>query len=196
MKANSSSDDVIRRFASKGIFPYQMAFTLLIPLRNLFLSPQKLIKRLSLEPNHRVLEVGPGPGYFSVPIAMFLKQGQLVLADIQTEMLVLAKRRLQRRRIDNVEYYHCNGNSFSFPDQVFDRIFLVTVLGEVENKEVYMSEFYRMLSPNGMLSISELAGDPDRLESNQVIALALKAGFNEFVQYGSSRNYTLNCLKM
>ena len=61
-----------KSFSSKGIFPHQWAFTLLIPLRNLVLSPKKLIKRIKITPLMSVLEVGPGPGYFSVPVAKYL----------------------------------------------------------------------------------------------------------------------------
>lgn len=39
-------------FAGKGVFPPQYAFTLLLPLRNLFLSPRKLIQRLHLADDH------------------------------------------------------------------------------------------------------------------------------------------------
>ena len=135
-----------KSFSSKGIFPHQWAFTLLLPLRNLVLSPKELIRRMKLEPGMNVLEVGPGPGYFSVPVAKFLKNGKLVLADIQPEMLEKARKRIERRNIGNVEYYFCNGQNFELPDHHFDRIFLVTVLGEVENREYYLSEFYRMLN--------------------------------------------------
>ncbi|WP_016686759.1 hypothetical protein [Neisseria sicca] len=39
------------------IFPHQLAFTLLIPLRNWALSPQQIVQRLHLAPHHRILEV-------------------------------------------------------------------------------------------------------------------------------------------
>ena len=47
------------------VFPHQLAFTLLIPLRNLALSPRQVVARLHLSPQHRVLEVGktPNPQY-------------------------------------------------------------------------------------------------------------------------------------
>jgi hypothetical protein len=68
MKDNNASD-VMNRFAGKGVFPHQLAFTLLFPGRNLFLSPKQLIERLELKNDSHVLEVGPGPGYFSTRIA-------------------------------------------------------------------------------------------------------------------------------
>ncbi|WP_217447522.1 class I SAM-dependent methyltransferase [Maribellus comscasis] len=139
----NSSTGVTKRFTSKGIFPYQMAFTLLIPLRNIFLSPGQLIRRLELKADSSVLEVGPGPGYFSLKVAGFLQHGKLVLADIQKEMLALAQKRLDKKGIKNTEYYLCNGNKFAFSDNSFNRIFMVTVIGEVENKETYIRKFCR-----------------------------------------------------
>ncbi|MCP3965840.1 MAG: methyltransferase domain-containing protein [Lentisphaerae bacterium] len=133
-------------------------FTLLIPFRNIFLSPSKLIKRLKLKDNHTVLEIGPGPGYFSPKVAKFLTQGKLVLTDIQQEMLDLARKRLDKRGIKNVKYKLCDGMSLEFDSKSFDRIFMVTVLGEVENKDIYLSEIHRILKDDGILSISELAG--------------------------------------
>lgn len=48
-------------FSGKGIFPPKYAFTLLIPFRNIFLSPKKLIRRLALQDDHTVLEIGQVP---------------------------------------------------------------------------------------------------------------------------------------
>lgn len=44
------------------IFPYQLAFTLLIPLSNWALSPQLIAQRLHFVPHHRIC---CGAGYFS-----------------------------------------------------------------------------------------------------------------------------------
>ena len=183
---------VLNRLASKGAFPYQWAFTLLCPLRNIFLSPKKLIHRLEMKDDSQVLEVGPGPGYFSVPIARMLTRGMLTLADIQPEMLEYAKRRLTRAKLSNVAYHLCNGSRFDLPDACFDAIFLVTVIGEVENKEDYLREFRRLLKPGGILSFSELWGDPDKMATHKIRSLAEQAGFVFDRLYGNKWNYTIN----
>jgi ubiquinone/menaquinone biosynthesis C-methylase UbiE len=184
-----------KSFSSKGIFPHHLAFTLLIPVRNLILSPKELIRRMNLESGMKVLEVGPGPGYFSVPVTKFLNHGKLVLADIQPEMLEKAQKRIAKRKFGNVEYFLCNGKNFELPDNHFDRIFLVTVLGEVENTAIYLTEFYRMLKPGGMLSVSEQAGDPDKLTIEETKELAQKFGFTFVEIFGNTRNYTINFKK-
>lgn len=195
MYATTYSQEITKSFSSKGVFPHKWAFTLLIPLRNIFLSPIKLMSRMALSPDMHVLEVGSGPGYFSVPIAKYLTNGNIVLADIQPQMLEIAKKRMDKNGCTNAEYYTCSGNKFDCASESFDRIFLVTVLGEVENKDLYLAEFKRMLKPNGILSISEQAGDPDKLSFIEVREMAEKQGFIFQNIFGSVRNYTINFSK-
>jgi len=190
-----NSPKTIERFAGKGVFPYQFAFTLLIPFRNIFLSPKQLIERLDLKDNFDVLEIGPGPGYFSIGIARVLSKGKLVLADIQQEMLDYSKKRIDKKGLKNVEYKLCNGRTLEFRDESFDRIFMVTVIGEVENKNEYLSEIYRILKKEGILSISELAGDPDKMSVEEIKELAGMNGFKTKMQFGNRINYTVNFIK-
>lgn len=183
-------------FSGKGVFPPKYAFTLLIPFRNIFLSPKKLIQRLGLGEKQTVLEIGPGPGYFSTHVAKKLKKGRLVLLDIQQEMLNLAKKRLQKRNITNVDYKLTDGNSFNLESKYFDRVFMVTVIGEVENKDKYLHEIYRVMKDDGILSISELAGDPDKLSLDELQSLVSKYGFRVIDVFGNNLNYTINFRKL
>ena len=196
MIAEKNSIKTIKRFAGKGIFPPKYAFTLLIPLRNLFLSPRKLIKRLELKDNYTVLEIGPGPGYFSLSIARELRKGKLILADIQKEMLNYSKKRLDKKGIKNVEYMLCDGHKLKFDDDSFDIVFMVTVIGEVEEKETYIKEIYRILKKGGILSISELAGDPDKMSIDELKDLTGICDFKLKNYYGNSKNYTVNFEKL
>ena len=177
------------------IFSYRWAFTLLIPLRNIFLSPKQVIDRLELKNDMTVLEIGPGPGYFSVKVALALTRGRLVISDIQPEMLHLAEKRMIKRGITNVESYLCDGMTFNFQNESFDRIFMVAVFGEVENKASYMTEFRRLLKQGGTLSISELAGDPHKMTVQSLKNLGENAGLSFYKHYGGKWNYTVNFMK-
>lgn len=191
----NKKNSVIERFAKKGVFPYQFAFTLLIPIRNIFLSPQKLIERLELKEGDNVLEVGAGPGYFSLKVAKLLKNGKITLADIQQEMLDIAKKRLAKRKVENANYYLCNGTKFEIEDNKFDVVYMVTVLGEIENQKEYIGEFYRMLKPNGVLSISEQGGDPDKMSVEEIKELLKNFNFEFYKLYGTKNNFTINFKK-
>ena len=113
-------------------------------------------------------------------------------ADIQPEMLAYTEKRLRRRHIENVDYYLCDGTHFDFPNQSFDRIVLITVLGEVANQAEYLAEFRRLLGADGLLSVSETAGDPDKQTRAELRDLIRQNGFETADEYGSERNFTLN----
>lgn len=145
---------------------------------------------LELREDFTVLEVGPGPGFYSVPFAKKLTRGKLVLADIQPQMLEHAGKRLKKRGLTNVEFYQCDGNRFDLPDNHFDAVFLVTVIGEVKNKQEYVAEFFRVLKDGGVLSFSEMAGDPDIMPIHEIQELATNAGFTFDKMFGGKWNYT------
>ncbi|KAG9393190.1 Methyltransferase domain [Carpediemonas membranifera] len=189
-------------FQGKGVFPAKYAFTLLIPLRNIFLSPKLLIERLDLKPGHRVLEIGPGPGYFSTHIAKKLDgpSGHLTLADLQPAMLNKARKRLEARKLTNVDYVQLDGTGLDFPESSFDRVFMVTVIGEVQPDSMqrkYIEDISRIMKMDGILSISELAGDPDKLSTAELTELVCSGGSFEVKKiFGSERNYTANFSKL
>lgn len=187
--------DIFDRITKQGVFPHQLAFTLLIPLRNIFLSPRKLIQRLELQEDYNVLEIGPGPGYFSSKVAEAIPHGKLVLADIQQEMLDYARKRLVRKGIYNVEFHLCNGFGFPFENNRFDVIYMVTVLGEIENKKEYAREFFRLLRPEGILSISEQIGDADKMSIDEIKGLFYNFGFEVDRIFGTKNNFTVNLQK-
>ncbi|MET0066995.1 MAG: class I SAM-dependent methyltransferase [Candidatus Thiodiazotropha sp.] len=182
--------------SGKGVFPPKYAFTLLIPLRNLFLSPAALIRRLALRDDQHVLEIGPGPGYFSVPVARKLSSGRLVLLDIQAEMLSFARKRLARRELANVDFVLTDGEGFDLESGRFDRVFMVTVIGEVDNKTAYLREIHRVMKDDGILSISELAGDPDKMSVDELSALVCGCGFAVSERFGNRFNYTIHFTKV
>jgi ubiquinone/menaquinone biosynthesis C-methylase UbiE len=183
-------------FSGKGVFPPKYAFTLLIPFRNIFLSPKKLLERLDLREDHNVLEIGPGPGYFSTHVAKRLKKGRLVLLDIQQEMLDFAKKRLDKRGLINVDYKLVDGINLDLENNFFDRVFMVTVLGEINNKGAYLREIHRILKDDGILSISELVGDPDKISIDEIQSLVSEFGFETNEIFGNKRNYTINFQKV
>ena len=112
-------------------FPHQLSFFINNPIRRLLISPNRFADRLALEPTSRVLEVGPGSGYFSVEVARRIPEGHLELLDLQPEMLNKARRHLQSAGLWNVGFTEGDATALPFPDSDFDIAFLVAVIGEV-----------------------------------------------------------------
>ena len=68
-------------------FPHQLAFMLDSPVHRALANPPRVAERLDLSGSEQVLELGPGPGLFSVEIARRLTNGRLEQFDLQPEML-------------------------------------------------------------------------------------------------------------
>ncbi len=175
-----------------GPMPYTRARHLLHPLRGLILSPTALARRLDLPPDAAVLEIGPGPGYFSVEIARAIPEGTLWLLDIQPEMLAMAQERLERSGIRNVRYVE--GDALRLPLEAgsFDAAFLVAVLGELPDAAAGLSELHRVLRPGGLLSVTEQVGDPDARPLHEVRRLLESAGYTVERTFGRGRTFTVN----
>src|SRR6267142_6542036 len=116
----------------RRIFPHQFSCLLDNPVRRFLLSPDDLADRLQLSETSRVLEVGPGSGYFSVELAKRVPRGELVLLDLQSEMLAKARRKLESLGVHNVRYMAAHASCYlECPDNYFDVALLVCVLGEI-----------------------------------------------------------------
>lgn len=188
--------DVWQRFAGRGVYPHELAFVLESPLRNLILSPQKLADRLHLSNGSCVLEIGPGPGFFSAQVARRISSGQLVLFDIQREMLEKSRAKLGRAGVRNYRLAQGSAVRLPFSPGVFDVVFLVTVLGEVPQPRECLGCISRVLRPGGILSVTEQAGDPDALSEGELLQLAEQSGFQFLERFSFLGGFTLNLKKL
>lgn len=187
--------DVWQRFSGKGVYPHELAFILDNPLRNLILPAPRLADRLHLSAASMVLEIGPGPGYFSPEVARRIPAGQLVLFDIQREMLSKSRAKLTRKGYRNVRLVQGSADMLPFKSEKFDVVFLVTVLGEVPNPSGCIADISRVLRPAGLLSLTEQAGDPDALTISQLRDMGETVGLNLLEEWPFRGGFTLNLVK-
>src|ERR687883_1922734 len=81
--------------------PYEQHFFLEVP--HPFLTRARLRRILAPRPGERVLEVGPGTGYYTLDIAQQIApDGVLEILDLQQEMLDHTTRRASERGITNI----------------------------------------------------------------------------------------------
>lgn len=182
----------MRRGRRADYFPHQLWFIMDNPLRRLLVNPRQLIDRLDLSGSEDVLEIGPGPGLFSVEIARRLTTGRLELLDLQPAMLARARRKLDRAGCSNVGLHVGDaGGSFPFPDACFDVALLAAVLGEVTDKPTCLHSLARVLRPGGLLVVQEFFPDPDRMRVPEIRGMAEPAGFRFIGAQGRPWNYTV-----
>ena len=174
----------ILRRAAPGPMPSRLAPLLTMPLRlRLFGSPGRVLDRARVAPSMRVLEVGPGPGVYTVPLALRVassrEDGSVTCLEIQPEMIEMLRERLQAAGIGNVEVVRGDGRQMPLPDESFDMVFLVDVVGEIPDKPTFFSECARVLKVGGTLAVTEQISDPDFRLPHTVRKLATEAGLRE-----------------
>ena len=139
--------------------PYNQRFWVQAP--HPFITRERLREVLGPEPGERVLEVGPGTGYYTLDMAEWVgPDGTVEVLDVQQEMLDHTMGRAAERGIENIKPILGDATEMPYEDGGFDAAYLVTVLGEVPDQDAAMRELARVLKPGGRLVVGELMGDP------------------------------------
>jgi ubiquinone/menaquinone biosynthesis C-methylase UbiE len=155
--------------------PYSQRFWVEAP--HPFITRERLRSILAPAPGERVLEVGPGTGYYSLPAARWLEpSGRLDVLDVQQEMLDHTLRRAEEEGISNIAGVRADAREMPYPDHSFDAAFLVTVLGEIPDQEAALRELRRVVKPDGRIVVGELFGDPHMVTARALRARAARAG--------------------
>jgi len=173
-------DGLVRQTRRVGRFPYphRAAFLLDNPVRKWMSKPEAVIEALELDGTERVLELGPGPGFYSVEIARRLDSGSLHLFDVQPEMLDKARGKLAGGGFHDVCFHVGDaGDGISLPDNSFDVAFLAAVIGEVPDRSACIRSIGRILRAGGLLVFVEGFPDPDRLGVQELRDLVESEGF-------------------
>jgi ubiquinone/menaquinone biosynthesis C-methylase UbiE len=149
------------------------------PLRALFASPGRILGAFGLESGERVLEIGPGIGYYSLDVAARVgTAGRLVCLDVQRGMLAETRRRLDSAGRP-ARFVRASAVALPFASGSFDRALLITVLGEIPDRPGALREIHRVLRPEGRLSVSEQLPDPDFVTVAALRSELGEAGFSE-----------------
>ncbi len=144
-----------------------------------------IVEHLGLEPGMIVLDAGCGPGRLTIPVARGIGgDGRVVAMDVQDGMLRRVKAKVDAEKLDNVEFLHAGLGEGTLGEDRFDRVLLVTVLGEIPGRKAALEEVFRSLKAGGILSITEVVFDPHFQRHSTVARLAGEIGFRERKVFG------------
>ena len=169
--------------------PYEARVFLRFPRRRLHW--RRLIEQLETSAGERVLEVGPGTGYYSLPVARALDGGTLDAVDVRQEFLDDVLRRADAEGLRNIRAALADGAKLPYDDHGFDAAFLVTVLGEIPDQDAALRELRRVLRPGGRLVVGEslAGGDPHHVWFRTLRSGAEAAGFTFETRNGGPLAY-------
>jgi SAM-dependent methyltransferase len=168
--------------------PYGQRFWLAPP--HPLITRGRLREVLAPEPGERILEIGPGTGYYTLPAAGWIgPEGELAVFDLQQEMLDHTVERARERGLTNLVPECGTAERLPYPDASFDAAFLVTVLGEIPDQDAALRELARVLRPGGRLVVGELFGDPHWVRPSKLRKRGEAAGLRLERRAGSPLGY-------
>jgi ubiquinone/menaquinone biosynthesis C-methylase UbiE len=168
--------------------PYSQRFWVEAP--HPLITRRRLAEILAPQPGERVLEIGPGTGYYTPELAERIgPDGALEILDVQQEMLDHTIRRVRERGLWNVNPTRADARRLPFADHSFDAVVLITVLGEIPDQDAALREVARVLRPGGRLVVGELLGDPHYVPLGALRSRAEAAGLNFERRVGPRAGY-------
>lgn len=139
--------------------PYGQRFWVEAP--HPIITRDRLRSVLQPESGERVLEIGPGTGYYTLDMAEWLgPDGRVEIFDLQQKFLDHVSSRAAERGLQNVVPTQGDATALPYEDDSMDAVVLTAVLGEIPDPVAALREIRRVLAPTGRLIVGELFGDP------------------------------------
>lgn len=184
------------RFACRRLempCPPWMTGLLELPIVEPFNRASLTLAPLDLHPGMRVLDAGCGGGRLTAHLAKAVgPSGEVVAMDLQDKMLAKTLARCERDDGGSVHaVQHGLGKGQGVPVSGFDRIVLVTVLGEIPNRVAALEELRDALAPDGLIAVTEALPDPHFQPRRTAVRLAERAGLEVVATRGRWYAYTL-----
>ena len=134
------------------------------PLLPIFRNPYRLLKAAGLKSGQKVLEVGCGPGFFTIPAAKIVgEEGSIYALDVHPLAIKKVQEKVGREGIKNVNPILVNASNTGLPDKSIDLAFIFGLRYIAGGLENLISKMYRILKPEGVLSFEKTRGSEKKL---------------------------------
>lgn len=124
--------------------------------RNYEKSPRKVLLD-AISENDRVLDLCTGTATNAIRIASAKQVQQIVGVDLSDEMLSVARGKIKKAGLKNIELLQMDATHLDFREHSFDKILLSLVLHEVDESVAnqILAEAKRVLKPDGEILLTE-----------------------------------------
>jgi ubiquinone/menaquinone biosynthesis C-methylase UbiE len=162
---------------SRHVCPWWLCFTFDNFLRPHFHDPEKMLKDYIRE-GDTVLDVGPGMGYFTIPMARMVgESGKVIAADVQQKMLAFVESKAEKVGLaQRIEPRLVSQNSLGIHVQI-DFALAFWMVHEVPDQNRFLEELKSLIKPGGLFLMVEPAIHVSRKMFQETEHRAQAAGF-------------------
>ncbi len=166
---------------AERVCPVWIGYLLASPIRRLWHKPERLLGP-HIRPGMTILEIGPGMGFFTLPMArMAGPTGKVVCVDVQAGMLDRLRRRAQKAGLaDRIETRLCRADSLAVDDLAgrFDLVLAFAVVHEVPDTEGLFRQIHQGLRPGGVCLVAEPRGHVKQEDFRNMVCIAQSLGLD------------------
>jgi len=146
-------------------------------IRRWLQNPQKIVGPY-IEEGMTVLDVGCGPGFFSVEMARLVgESGRVIACDLQEEMLNKLRYKIQGTEIERrISLHKCQEDKIGLSEKV-DFVLAFYMVHEVPDQEEFFREIGAILKPKDRVLIVEPPFHVSKSAFEETIKTALSTGF-------------------
>lgn len=164
-------------FRCRHVCPRWLCFTFDNYFRRLIHKPERIVKAYIRE-GDRVLDVGPGIGFFTIPMAQLVgERGKVIAADIQQEMLAAIKKRAIGAGVQERITLQLVSPELREIDGRFDFILAFWMAHEVPDLQQFFARLHALIADDGQFLMAEPKLHVGKERFHAAVRSAEAAGF-------------------
>jgi ubiquinone/menaquinone biosynthesis C-methylase UbiE len=161
----------------RHVCPWWVCFTFDNFVRKLFHNPENILAPYVHE-GDTVLDVGPGMGYFSIPLARMVGDGgKVIAADVQPQMLAALRKRARKQGLEGRIVPHLSEADAIDVRESIDFALAFWMVHEVPDQSKFFHEMGLLLKPEGKLLLAEPTIHVTRVMFERTLKRAGEVGF-------------------
>jgi ubiquinone/menaquinone biosynthesis C-methylase UbiE len=127
-------------------------------------NPYRSLEIAGLKPGQKVLEVGCGPGFFTIPAAKMVgEKGVIYAVDVNQRAIKRVEEKMHKLGMDNIKPILGNAANSGLQEGSIDLAFIFGLRYIADGLSNLILEMYRILKPRGILSFDKTTGSGDKL---------------------------------
>jgi ubiquinone/menaquinone biosynthesis C-methylase UbiE len=149
---------------------------LIIPGRRLIHNPEKILRGL-IKQGQTVVDLGCGPGFFTLPMAKLVGESGCVIAvDLQQEMLEKLRQRVEKEGLlSRIHMHKSETDKIRLTEQA-DFVLAFYMVHEVPDVASFISEVYSFMKPGAQFLLVEPKFHVSTSDFNKTIDIACSIG--------------------
>ncbi len=165
--------------ASPHVCSHRHSFSLDNIFRSLIQPPKKIVGPYIAE-GDTVIDLGCGPGFFTLPMAELAgNAGHVIAVDLQSEMLAKIRKKLDGSPLKNrITLHRCRADSLNLDESVrADFVLAYYMIHETPDQPAFFKAIKKILKPGGKVLVVEPPFHVNKKAFSKSMEYAEKSGF-------------------